>query len=202
MRFEVNLATRPFVNHAPHLILLSLLLLVAVGLTTWNLALFLSTKSETRAVQAQLAAIEQEEERLQSSRRELTARLADVEIEELRAEVKAANTVLSERAVRWSELLARLQDLMPYKAALQSISTSVDRTGIRMSLEVRTPDQEYFLRTMELLQASPCFSSVYPSSADHRGGELVASIDAIYEPECGEETKQAAAPAAAGGSRG
>ena len=71
MRHDLNLATRPLVNYLPHVLLLSTLAVLAIGLTAWNVSLFLTTRSEAKAVETQLEGIAAEERRLERRRVEL-----------------------------------------------------------------------------------------------------------------------------------
>ena len=180
-------ASRPFVNHLPHLLLLGALLLAAVALSAWNATLFLSTRSETRAVQTQLQALAADETRLARRREELARRLQGVDLAELRTDVASANDVLSQRAVQWTTLLERLEDVMPYQAALSSIRQSTGPAGVKLSLEVRSLDQERYLRLLETMEESPCFSNAYPRREEKAGNEFEVSLEASYDPFCGEQ---------------
>lgn len=187
MRFELNLASRPFVNYLPHAILLGSLTLGAAGLTTWNATRYFSSRSEAKAVEAQLAAIDAEEADLEERRDALATRLREIDFVELWEQVDAANTVLSEKAVLWSVLLERLEDLAPWSTALDSIRTSVSGDDVRLNLTLRAKNQDYYLDLIDALEGSPCFAAVYPGNETRlQTNEFSLTLQAEYDPRCGD----------------
>jgi Tfp pilus assembly protein PilN len=188
MRSEINLATRPLVNTTPIILLLSALGAGAFGLTAWNLTLYLETRAEARAVESQLRAIRAEETALSERRIELTRRLQGTNLEELERRVDSANQVLSEKAVSWSLLLERLQEVLPWQVRLDSIRTSVGQRAIRLSLDLRTREPDYYWELIERLEGHPCFANVYPASqASEEGEELEVTLQLDHDPWCGRE---------------
>lgn len=206
MRYDVNLASRPFVNHVPHLLLLSALAVAAAGLSAWNLARYLSTRSEAHAVGAQLDELARREQQLKSEEVDRRARIAATDVVGLWEDVELADSVLAEKAVAWAELFERLEDLLPWKAALRSVRTSTSATGVALAVDLMAQDQERYLQFVESLQASPCFAAVYPTRETRRDdGQFEVSLSAEYDPTCSMDLPldNAAAPARRrGGARG
>ena len=186
MRIDVNLATRPFVNRMPHAILLIGLGTGAAVLTAWNLTLFLSARAEARAAETQLADIERDEKALERRGDALRARLAKENLPALTLRVEAADEVLAQRALSWSLLLDRLEEVLPWDAALWSVSTAVGKDDISMNLDLRARNQEYYLQFIDALEASPCFSDVYPSGdVRTQSGEFEVGLSLTHDPDCG-----------------
>lgn len=187
MRIELNLASRPLVNHLPHLLLLGVLAAAALGLTAWNLTLHHRTRAEARAVESQLAALGQQEDRLEAQRAELLGRLRGVDLDWLSERTSAANTVLARRTLSWSVLLQRLQELLPWHAKLESIRTTVRSNVVSLTLEMKTREYENYLKFLDDLEDSTCFSNAYSSSETwDPEGEFEVTIVVDHDPWCGE----------------
>lgn len=186
MRISVNVATRPFVNRVPHVVLLASLLVAALGLTAWNFSLWLRTRSETRAVETELAALASEEARIAARRGRLEAQLAGADLVELEGRVEAANQVLLEKALSWTLLLDRLEEHVPYDAAVKAVRTSVGPGLVSLDVNLRARNEEYYLLSLEELEKSDCFANVYPSSdLAAAQGEVEATLSMDYDPSCG-----------------
>ena len=209
MRLDLNLASRPFVNRTPQALLLVILLVGAVAATSWNVITVARSASEARAVEGRLAKLKAEEEELRAEGVRLHARLDDVDIKPLTIRAQAANDVLAQKALSWSLLLQRLEEVLPWKAALQSIRASVGADGVRLQLKVRARSQDEVLDFLDALEASPCFEDAYPldeGGAD--SADFTATIDVAHDPYCGNApqlpagTKARGALSRKGGRRG
>ena len=186
MRFDVNVATRPFVNRLPHLVLACGLLVAALGLSAWNASRFLSTRSAARAVESELQEIERREADLRARRAALGARMAAADLHELDTRVDAANHVLGAKALSWTLLLDRLEEVVPYDTALANIHTGVGADGVAMTLEMKARNEDSYLKLLDDLQASPCFDNVYPSVDEvSTPPEVLATVSFDYDPQCG-----------------
>jgi hypothetical protein len=209
MRSHLNLATRPLLNTAPLYLILGTLAVLAAGLTAWNAALFLNTRSEARAVESQLAELDLQEQALLDRRVALGNRLRDTDLGALGDRVNAANIVLAEKSVSWGLLLERLQEVVPWRVRLDSIRTSVKKDAIGLALDLRTEKHDYYWDFIEKLEAHECFSDVYPSQqTDLDGGEIEVILQLKHDPWCGEVAPNApqrhvkAGRRSRGGSRG
>jgi type IV pilus assembly protein PilN len=186
MRLDLNLASRPFVNRLPHVLLLSSLAAAAAGLTAWNVATVARSASEARAVKGQLSELSAEEDALRQRSAQLATSLRGVDLKPLQVRAQATNEVLAQKALRWSLLLERLEEVLPWKAALQSIQATVGKDGLVLTLKVRTQTQDELLDFLDALEASPCFSDAYPSTETvQKNGGFESSIDVHHDPYCG-----------------
>ena len=208
MRLDLNLASRPFVNRLPQVLLLSVLFAAALGLTAWNVMTIARSASEARAVEGQLADLKAEETTLRARTGELEASLRGVDLAPLQIRATATNEVLAQKALKWSLLLERLEELLPWKAALQSVQASVGNDGVMLSLRVRARSQEELLDFIDALEASECFSEAYPGSETIvKGGEFETNVQVAHDPYCGHAPqvpgmKARGAVTRRGGSRG
>jgi type IV pilus assembly protein PilN len=208
MRLDLNLASRPFVNHLPQVLLLSVLGAAALGLTAWNVVTVARSASEAQAVEGQLAELQEQEQELKARTGELEASLRDVDLAPLQTRATATNEVLAQKALKWSLLLERLEDLLPWKAALQSVQADVGKEGVVLSLRVRARSQDELLDFLDALEGSECFSEAYPGSETiAKGGEFETTVQVAHDPYCGHAPevpgmKARGAVTRRGGSRG
>jgi Tfp pilus assembly protein PilN len=187
MRLAVNLSTAPFVNRLPQWLLLGSLVAAALGLSTWNIARIVHGILESRSVETERAALRTERQDLQQRVDALQKRLSAVDLAPLESRAAAANDVLAQKALSWSILLERLEELLPWNAALESVRTSVGRDGTRLTLEVRAKSQEEALSFIDTLEASDCFQDVYPT-AERKNvqNQIEMTLEALHDPWCGD----------------
>lgn len=188
MKSDLNLASRPLLNTTPLAVLLLSLAALALSSSAWNAALSLDTRAEARAVESQLQELADQEAKLLARRVELTRRLQATDLADLSRRVAAANTVLAEKAVSWTLLLERLQELTPWQVRLDSIQTSVRPDDVGLTLRLRTTKPDFYWDFIDKLEAHPCFSNVYPSNqSDGDDGELEVNLQLDHDPWCGED---------------
>jgi len=91
--------------------------------------------------------------------------------------------------VSWTLLLERLEEVLPWNAAVKTIQTRVSMDGsIRISLKFRAKTHDDALELIDALEASPCFSDVYPSQDSDPGSasqEFEMTLEATHDPFCG-----------------
>jgi len=187
MRLAVNLSTAPFVNRLPQWLVLACLLAAALGLTTWNVARTIHGVLESHSVEAERTALKAERRDLEQRVAVLEKKLSAVDLAPLESRAAAANDVLAQKALSWSILLERLEELLPWNAALESVRTSVGRDGTRLSFDVRATSQAEALSFIDALEASDCFQDVYPTgerkNVQH---EIEMTLEALHDPWCGD----------------
>ena len=189
MRIDVNLATRPFVNRTPQLSVLAALALLVVGCTAWNARLVLRSHAATEAAAAQRAEVAQDVAALEVRRASAEVRLAKADLRPLTLATDAANSVLAQKAVSWTLLLERLEELLPWSAALQDVQTHVNQEGtVKITLKFRAKTHDDALEFIDTLEQSPCFADVYPSAdMDPKAPstDYQMTIEASHDPFCG-----------------
>jgi hypothetical protein len=189
MRVDVNLATRPFQNRTPHFLLLGTLAVLAGGLTAWNVGLFLRSHAAQVAVETQRGELEADEHALEVRRVAAASRLARADLKPLALRAQAANEVLAQKALSWTLLLQRLEQQLPWQAALRSIHAGVTPESVTLDLDVRAKTYDDALLLIDSLEKSPCFSDVYPrQDKDPSTGqsEYAMTLSATYDPFCGD----------------
>jgi Tfp pilus assembly protein PilN len=150
MRSALNLATRPLRNMALPILGLALLSVVLAGLTVWH-ALRVRSLAGAGVGDAwdEITALRSERERLGIELARLTRQKGAAASAPEWAILKG---LVDQRAFGWTEMLARLEDVLPSGVRLLSITPRVGAKGVSLSIEAvaRTPQEVFaFVRKLE-----------------------------------------------------
>ena len=205
-RIEINLAHQPFRNDTLAWVLVGSLAAAGLGLSIWNVGLFLSLRSQITVLTEQ--------------REELTARQREAEREEKRllrtgqaalsqlgaSRATFANLIIQQWAFSWTKLFNELERVIPYGVRLRSIRPRFE-DGVRVRVGAVARNNEAFWSFQESLQGSPAFGDVYPDvvqASDPRmslmRGEQLVSMEMEYYPGDWSALAQAGDSAAPGRS--
>lgn len=128
MNFNINLATKVYIDFRRLNIALLLILLVLV---TW---LSISGYRLYR-VYGEIARITEYRERIEKGLG--SKKFTDAEYKALQAEVKGINGIIIRKTTDWTALLASFERLLPDGVALKNLE-SVDKGGVRISASAKT----------------------------------------------------------------
>ncbi len=183
-----NLASRPFINTRPVVLVIVTAVLVGVVMLLLNLRLFFSTSGTTEALGQRVVDLEAQKTALESDIRDDLEALQAVEWRRLETDVQAANLVLKAHAFSWGRLLTHLEATLPYAVRLVRVSPKVedDRT-VQLSLQGIGQSREAMLEFMANLLESDAFERVEPSGETLPEGAASAGyefdLDTVYVPE-------------------
>lgn len=161
MSRRLNLATTPFVNESLPGLLVGAACVIVVVATFYHgflVARLLSPSTsarakEVRALDAELAELRKEEPALRGLR---------VEAATLK-EWGRVKEIVDRRALGWSDLFARLEDVLPRGVRLVSIAPSVGRDGIKLELTAVARAPEDGFEFARALQSRPEFVEAVPT---------------------------------------
>lgn len=160
---HLNLAAKPFRDYRPVYAVVVITSLAIAFLMLNNVTTYyryvIDTKS-TRDKIAQLTADAEQEKRRAAA---ADAQLHNVDLTSLDAETKFINAQLAERAFSWSELLDRLERVMPDDARIKNIIPQFAKGGLvhlEVTFDGKAPDT--YLHTLNALIADPHFSNPFP----------------------------------------
>ena len=188
-RFELNLARRPFTNDLLPWIVVGVLGAASLGLTVWNMSLFVSVRSQISDLQDQRSALTA---RQRDAERETAALIKTGRdtIQELGASrATFANKIIQQWAFRWTALFNELETVIPYGVRLRTIRPRFEE-GVRIRLGGMAKNNESFWDFQLSLLDAPAFGDVYPDAvqaSDARltvgRGEQLFSLEMQYFPE-------------------
>jgi Tfp pilus assembly protein PilN len=193
VRRPLNLARQPFRNERLPTLALLLGCVLLLGLSVRHaLAARDLLPERTSGVDGELVALEQEVDRLRSDAADLRTRRAS---EEALQEWAVVRDLVDRRAFSWSELLGRLEGVVP--AGIRLVSIAPEGTGGKVTLNVgavgeTVQDGLDFLQALQKAKEfeEPFLSSVVESSA---GIDFAYTVDYAPGPRASEPEPEAVA---------
>jgi Tfp pilus assembly protein PilN len=180
---HLNLASRPFRDYRPVYAAVVVMALLTAFLGLGNVDTMLQYRTETKTTRANIAKLEEQIADEQRKTDTLTQRLRGVDLKRLLMQAEFANTQLAQRAFSWSELLDRLERVLPPDVRLQSVSPSFEKDGLvhlAMALDAKTGDG--LTNTINRFNHDPHFANAFPASVSQQGTEFRISLSADYRP--------------------
>src|SRR2546430_7070490 len=99
------------------------------------------------------------------------------------AQTRYVNSVLAERAFSWSELLDRLERVLPDDVRLVSISPSFNKSGlVHLTLVCIGKNSLSMVSTIDRFNADSHFARAFPGSETNNEGAFDFNISVDYRP--------------------
>lgn len=181
---HLNLASRPFRDYRPVYAAVVVMALLTAFLALNNVDTLLKYRTETKTTRSDIALLEQQTADEQRKADALTQRLRGVDLKLLSTQTEFANAQLAERAFSWSELLDRLERVLPDDVRLQSVTPGFDKDGlVHLGLMCFAKSGNGLSATINRFNADPHFANAFPTSetvdptGEHR---IVLGVD--YRP--------------------
>jgi Tfp pilus assembly protein PilN len=180
---HLNLASRPFRDYRPVYAAVVLMALLTAFLALNNVDTFLRYRTETKTTRADIARLEQQIADEQRRADSLAQRLRGVDLKLLASQTEFANAQLAERAFSWSELLDRLEKVLPTDVRLHSVSPSFDKDGlVHLSLTCITKTGEGLTATINRFNHDPSFANAFPGSETAQMSEYHFTLGVDFRP--------------------
>lgn len=180
---HLNLASRPFRDYRPVYAAVVLIALLTAFLALNNVDTFLRYRTETKTTRANIAKLEQQiaEEHRQAEM--LAQRLRGVDLKLLASQTEFANAQLAERAFSWSELLDRLEKVLPTDVRIQSVTPTFDKDGlVHLSMMCITKTGEGLTATINRFNGDQHFANAFPTSETAVSSEYRFTLGVDYRP--------------------
>jgi Tfp pilus assembly protein PilN len=180
---HLNLASRPFRDYRPVYAVVVAMALLTAFLALNNVDTFLRYRTETKTTRANIARLEQQIADEQRQSETLTQRLRGVDLKLLASQTEFANTQLAERAFSWSELLDRLERVLPPDVKLQSVAPSFSRDGlVHLSMSCLTKTGDGLTATINRFNGDAHFANAFPTNQTMSNGEYRITLGVDYKP--------------------
>ncbi len=180
---HLNLASRPFRDYRPVYAAVVIMAMLTAFLALNNADTFLHYRTETRTTRANIARLEGQIADEQRQAAALTQRLKGVDLKLLASQTEFANSQLAERAFSWSELLDRLERVLPADVRLQSVTPAFEKDGlIHLSMTCITKTNDGLTATINRLNGDAHFANAFPSSDTKVEGEYRITLSVDYRP--------------------
>lgn len=161
---HLNLASQPFRDYRPLYAAVVVTSLLIAFLMLNNIDTYYRYVRETETTRQEIERVEGQVAQERRLKETTTAQIASIDLETLSGQTQFINARLAERAFSWSELLDRLEGVIPNNVRITSISPSFREDGtveLRIAFEAKSSDS--MLVTMNRFTASPFFSNPFPN---------------------------------------
>jgi Tfp pilus assembly protein PilN len=182
---HLNLASRPFRDYRPVYAAVVIMALLTAFLALNNVDTLLKYRSETKSTRGDIALLEQQTADEQRKADALTQRLRGFDLKLLSSQTEFANAQLAERAFSWSELLDRLERVLPDDVHLQSVNPTFDKNGlVHLGMLCIAKNGTGLSATINHFNGDPHFANAFPGSetADPNSGERHITLSVDYRP--------------------
>ncbi len=180
---HLNLAARPYRDYRPLYAAVVVTSIVIAFLMLNNIDTYVRYVRDTKKTREEIASIQQQ---IQNERRRTdvaTREISTIDLTSLSKETKFVNTQLAERAFSWSELLDRLETVIPNNVRITSVSPQFAENGlVHLSIlcEGKAPDT--LLSTIARFQRDPHFSNPFPTNQDMTPGGYRFGLGVDFRP--------------------
>ena len=180
---HLNLAARPYRDYRPVYAVVVVTSLVIAFLMLNNVDTYYRYVRDTKNTRNEINAIEvkirQEKNRTEAAQREIST----IDLTTLSKQSKFVNAQLAERAFSWSELLDRLEAVLPGSVRVMTISPQFAENGLvhlNLACEGKTGDS--ILTTITRFQKDQHFANPFPTSQTTTPNGFQFGIGVDYKP--------------------
>jgi hypothetical protein len=180
---HLNLAARPFRDYRPVYAVVVIASLLVAFLMLNNVDTYYRYVRETRTTRDDIAridaAIQQEHDRAEAARRDITR----IDLVALSKESKFVNSQIAQRAFSWSELLDRLEHVLPEDVRIEGVAPTFDKAGlVHLTLACHGKGPDSMLRTITSFNHDPHFANAFPTVEERMPQEIRFGIGVDYRP--------------------
>lgn len=186
---RTNLSTRPFYNEGAVRSWLTVLAIVAVAATIFNVSRVLRYSRSDTELATEASRDEARAAEVRATAAKLRASVDTKQVDVASAEARQANALIDRRTFSWTELFNRLETTLPPEVRITSVRPSLDRDRrIMLTTTVLARGVDDVNEFMERLEATGAFASLL--SREERitdSGQLVAILECEYvQPASGQ----------------
>lgn len=181
---HLNLASRPYRDYrAVYAVVVAISLLIAFLMLN-NIDTYYRYVNETEATRAKIASLDRQADAELARAQAADAQLRGVDLATLDQDSHFINNRLAQRAFSWSELLDRLEAVLPDDVRLRMISPTFDKNGLvhlQLACDAKTPNGT--IDTINRFNHDPHFGNPFPQSESQTAGNAyMFSISVDYKP--------------------
>ncbi len=181
---HLNLAARPFRDYRPlYAVVVAASVLIAFLMLN-NIDTYYRYVRETQTTRTEIADIQA---KIEQERRQIDVahnQIGAIDLVTLGSQTRFINTQIAERAFSWSELLDRLEAVLPSDVRITSISPAFAEDGlVRLNLSCEAKSTKGMVDTITRLQANRAhFESPWPSSETRTPTGYSFGLTVDYKP--------------------
>jgi Tfp pilus assembly protein PilN len=192
-----NLSTRPFYNVAAvrsWLTIVAIVILVATGFNVSQVLRYSNTNTElvTRAANDEARAVE-----LRRNAQKLRASVDAAQVDAVSVDARQANDLIDRRTFSWTELFNRFEQTLPDDVRITAVHPTVDKDRrIVLLVNVLARGVDDVNQFMENLDQTNAFLELRSKEEQtNEEGQIESALEMVYQPQAASPTQ--AAPASA-----
>jgi hypothetical protein len=181
---HLNLAARPYRDYKPVYAVVVVASLLIAFMMLNNIDTYYRYVRDTRNTRDEIAAIDAQVRQEKSRSEVATRQIGTIDLNALSKQSRFVNAQLAERAFSWSELLDRLESVLPANVRITNVAPQFADNGLvhlNLSCEGKMPDS--MLSTITRFQRDAHFANPFPTGQDAmQGGGFHFLIGVDYRP--------------------
>jgi Tfp pilus assembly protein PilN len=187
---HLNLASRPYRDYRPvYAVVVVMAVLIAFMLLN-NIETAVRYVRDTRTTREKINQIEQQIDAENRRAAEMNQRLHGVNVKQLSEQAQFVNARLAERAFSWSELLDRLERVLPDDVRIESISPVFAKDGqVHLTLQAAAKNGEGMVHTLDRLNRDPRFANAFPTAEERSNVGYRFGMGVDYRPSIARATE-------------
>ena len=160
---HLNLAAKPYRDYRPFTLVMAAGSLLFFGLAYVNADTYLRYKTATKQTTATIARLDRQIAEEHHRTDEVNGRIGRVDVKLLQARTAFANVQLAERAFSWSELLDRLEHVLPDDGRIEGVAPRFEKGGlVHLTLDCHGKGKDSMVRTIASFNHDPHFANTFP----------------------------------------
>ena len=180
---HLNLASRPYRDYRPLYAVVVVSSILIAFLMLNNVDTYYRYIRETKATRGRIADLDRQAEKEQRQTQQVTERLRSFNVKVLSEQTQFVNARLAERAFSWSELLDRLEHVVPNDVRLESIQPTFGKEGfVHLTVIALGKNSESMVHTLDRFNHDAHFASAFPSSEDKTDNGYHFGVSLDYRP--------------------
>ena len=180
---HLNLAAKPYRDYRPFTLVLAVGWLLFLSLAYVNVVTYLRYKTATKQTSAAIDRLERQTVEEHRRAEEASARLARIDLKTLAAQTEYVNTQLAQHAFSWSELLDRLEHVLPSDVRIEGVAPRFDKSGlVHLVLQCHGKSNDSMVQTIDAFHADQHFANPFPSTELAGDKESQFTLDVDYRP--------------------
>jgi Tfp pilus assembly protein PilN len=181
---HLNLAAKPYRDYRPFTLVMAAGSLLFFGLAYVNVDTYLRYKTATKQTTATIARLDGQIAEEHHKTDEVNARIGKVDVKLLQARTAFANVQLAERAFSWSELLDRLEHVLPDDVRIEGVAPKFEKGGlVHLALNCHGKGTDSMVRTIGSFNRDSHFANAFPKvETREENKEFRFELDVDYRP--------------------
>lgn len=181
---HLNLASRPYRDYRPVYAVVVVVSLLIAFLMLNNIDTYYRYVRDTKTTYQKIATFDRQADAERSRAQQADTQIRGINLVGLSEDTRFINARLAERAFSWSELLDRLEGVLPSDVRIRTVAPSFTKSGlVHLELSCEGRAVNGMVDTVTRFMKDPHFANAFPrNEAQNAPNAYVFSIGVDYKP--------------------